>query len=55
MNFSKIKPILNRFLVKGLSNPPKSASRLLLPEKSKNLKVGKIIEIGPGKVNAKDS
>jgi len=52
MNFSKVKPILNRILVQRIGGQTKSPSGLLLPDKSKNLKVGKIIEVGPGRHNA---
>ncbi len=52
MNFSKVKPMLNRVLIQKVGGPTKSASGLLLPDKNKNIKIGKVLEIGSGKLNA---
>ena len=54
MNFQKIKPMLNRVLVKKLVAPTKTAGGILLPEnKNKNMLLGKVVEVGAGKQNAK--
>ena len=50
MNFSKVMPMLNRVLVKKIGGPVKSAGGLLLPDKNKNLKIAKVVEVGTGKV-----
>lgn len=52
MNFSKVKPLLNRVLIQKIGGSTKSAGGLLLPDKNKNIKIGKVIEIGTGKLNA---
>lgn len=52
MNISKVKPMLNRVLIQKIGAPTKSPSGLILTDKSKSLKIGKVIEIGTGKVNA---
>jgi chaperonin GroES len=52
MNFSKIKPMLNRVLIQKVGAPTKSPSGLILTDKTKSLNIGKVIEIGTGKVNA---
>lgn len=53
MNFQNIKPMMNRVLIKKLTAPSKTAGGILLPEnKNKNMKIGKVVEVGEGKVNA---
>ena len=50
MNFQKVKPMLNRVLVQKLEAPTKTAGGILLPEnKNKNIRIGKIVEVGDGK------
>ena len=50
MNFQKVKPMLNRVLVQKLVAPTKTAGGILLPEnKNKSIRIGKIVEVGPGK------
>ena len=53
MNFQKVKPMLNRVLVKKIEAPTKTAGGILLPEnKNKNIRIGKVVEVGDGKHNA---
>ncbi len=52
MNISKIKPLLNRILIKKIGGPTKSPGGLYIPDNNKNLKIGKVLEVGQGKVNA---
>jgi len=53
MNFQKVKPMMNRILVKKLEAPTKTAGGILLPEnKNKNMRIGQIVEVGEGKHNA---
>lgn len=52
MNISKVKPLLNRILIQKIGGPTKSASGLILSDKNKNTNIGKVLEVGQGKVNA---
>ncbi len=50
MNFTKIKPLLNRVLVKRIVAPTKTHGGILLPEKTGNpLKLAVVEEVGPGR------
>lgn len=51
MNYTKIKPLFSRILIKKLL-PPKNVSKagLLLPD-TKTTKFGIVEEVGPGSVN----
>src|SRR4051812_19928630 len=51
MNYSKIRPLMSRVLIKKLV-PPKNVSKagLLLPE-SKNIRYGLVVDVGPGNFN----
>jgi chaperonin GroES len=52
MNYSKIRPLLNRVLVKRLAQPSKTTGGILLPEKSgAQLKVGMVTDVGPGRTH----
>lgn len=50
MNFTKIKPLLNRIVVKRLQAPQKTVGGILLPDKNnEKQKVGLVTEVGPGR------
>jgi len=50
MNFTKIKPLLNRVLVKKLQVPTKTNGGILLPDKQSNQqKIGLVTEVGEGR------
>lgn len=51
MNYSKIKPLMSRVLIKKLL-PPKNVSKagLLLPD-SKNIRYGLVVDVGQGQYN----
>jgi chaperonin GroES len=50
MNYTKIRPLMNRVLVKKLQQPTKTTGGILLPEKNtSNQKVGMITDIGAGR------
>ena len=50
MNFTKIKPLMNRVLVKRLLAPTKTTGGILLPDKSSaQMKVGIVTEVGDGR------
>jgi len=51
MNYSKIRPLMSRVLIKKLV-PPKNVSKagLLLPD-SKNIRYGLVVDVGPGSYN----
>ncbi len=52
MNYSKIKPLMNRVLVKKLQVPTKTTGGILLPEKTNvQQKVGIVTEVGQGHQN----
>jgi chaperonin GroES len=50
MNFTKIKPLMNRVLVKKLQQPTKTVGGILLPEKTNSQsKIGVVAEVGEGR------
>jgi len=51
MNYSKIRPLMSRVLIKKLV-PPKNVSKagLLLPD-SKNIRYGVVVDVGQGSYN----
>jgi chaperonin GroES len=52
LNYTKIRPLLNRVLVKRLEAKTKTAGGILLPsEKNTNTRIGVIIDAGTGKYN----
>lgn len=52
MNYTKIKPLMNRVLVKKLQVPTKTTGGILLPEKTNTQqKVGLVTEVGEGRLN----
>jgi chaperonin GroES len=53
MNFSKVKPMLNRVLIRKLGASQKTSGGIILPNQNKNTKIGCVVEVGTGKLNAK--
>lgn len=52
MNYTKIRPLMNRVLVKKVQLPTKTTGGILLPEKQNaQQKIGVVAEVGPGKHN----
>jgi chaperonin GroES len=52
MNFTKIRPLLNRVVVKKMVASKKTQGGILLPETSNvDQKVGIVTEVGPGRHN----
>lgn len=52
LNYTKIRPLLNRVLVKRLEAKTKTAGGILLPsEKNTNTRIGVVIDAGTGKHN----
>lgn len=50
MNYTKIRPLMNRVLVKKLLAPTKTTGGILLPDKTQSqTKVGMVVEVGPGR------
>jgi chaperonin GroES len=50
MNYTKIKPLLNRVLIKKLQMPTKTTGGILLPDKTSGpQKVGVVAEVGQGR------
>ena len=50
MNYTKIRPLLNRILVKKIQQSTKTAGGILLPEtNSAQHKIAIVTEVGPGK------
>ncbi|TQD89640.1 hypothetical protein C1H46_024777 [Malus baccata] len=47
----RLVPLLNRVLVERIVPPSKTATGILLPEKSANLNSGKVVAVGPGTRN----
>ncbi len=52
MNFTKIRPLMNRVVVKRLQMPTQTSGGILLPTKNDTQKIGMITEVGPGRVNS---
>ena len=53
MNYTKIRPLMNRVVVKKLQAPQKTIGGILLPDKSNSSqKIGLVTEVGPGKLNS---
>jgi len=46
-----IKPLFGRVLVQRYVPPKKSSSGILLPDSKLSSNIGKIVDVGPGKVN----
>jgi len=52
MNYTKIRPLMSRVLVKKLQQTTKTAGGILLPETTNvQHKIGIVTEVGPGKYN----
>jgi chaperonin GroES len=50
MNFTKIKPLMNRVLVKKLVQPTKTSGGILIPDKMGGpTKIALIQDVGPGR------
>ncbi len=51
MNYTKIKPLMNRVLVKKMQVPTKTTGGILLPEKTNaQQKIGVVTEVGDGRM-----
>ncbi len=50
MNYTKIRPLMNRILVKKLQVPTKTQGGILLPDKTQaQQKIGMVTEVGEGR------
>ena len=53
MNYTKIRPLLNRVLVKKVQLPTKTVGGILLPDKTHaQQKVGMVADVGEGRFNS---
>ena len=54
LKFNKLKPLLNRVLIKKAEPLKKTAGGIILPENNQEqLNFGTVIAVGPGRVNEK--
>jgi chaperonin GroES len=52
LKYSKVRPLLNRILIKKIENPNKTAGGVLLTNTGVS-KIGLVVDIGSGKINQK--
>jgi len=53
LKYDKVRPLLNRILIKKIENPTKTAGGILLPNKGESSKIGLVMECGNGKITSK--